>query len=72
MAISIQKNMQKACVLITYAGITLLDPKSKITYEDEEYRLFPLSNRSNKFTLEDSLLCSQDEAEWRFRMIKWR
>ena len=32
----------------TYAGITLLDPKSKVTYEDDEYELFRSPTDPNK------------------------
>ncbi len=36
----------------TYAGITLLDPNSKVTYEDDEYELFRSPTDPNKkFTL---------------------
>ncbi len=32
----------------TYAGITLLDPNSKVTYEDDEYELFRSPTDPNK------------------------
>ena len=39
----------------TYAGITLLDPDSKVTYEDDEYELFRSPTDPNKkYTLEDA------------------
>ena len=39
----------------TYAGITVLDPESKVTYEDDEYELFRSPTDPNKkFTLEDA------------------
>ena len=34
----------------TYAGITLLDPDSKVTYEDDEYELFRSPTDPNKNT----------------------
>ena len=48
----------------TYAGITLLDPKSKITYEDEEYELFRSPTDPNKkFTLEDAFALQRNRFE---------
>ena len=48
----------------TYAGITLLDPKSKITYEDEEYELFRSPTDPNKkFTLEDAFAMQRNRFE---------
>ena len=39
----------------TYAGITLLDPNAKVTYEDDEYELFRTPTDPNKkYTLEDA------------------
>ncbi len=47
----------------TYAGITL-DPNSKVTYEDDEYELFRLTNRSKqKYTLEDACLATGNRFE---------
>ena len=43
----------------TYAGITLLDPDSKVTYEDDEYELFRSPTDPNKkYTLEMLLPCN--------------
>ena len=48
----------------TYAGITLLDPKSKITYEDDEYELFRSPTDPNKkFTLEDAFALQRNRFE---------
>ena len=48
----------------TYAGITLLDPKSKITYKDEEYELFRSPTDPNKkFTLEDAFALQRNRFE---------
>ena len=48
----------------TYAGITLLDPKSKVTYEDDEYELFRSPTDPNKkFTLEDAFALQRNRFE---------
>ena len=48
----------------TYAGITLLDPKSKVTYEDDEYELFRSPTDPNKkFTLEDAFAMQRNRFE---------
>ena len=48
----------------TYAGITLLDPKSKITYEDDEYELFRKPTDPNKkFTVEDAIALQRNRFE---------
>ena len=48
----------------TYAGITLLDPKSKVTYEDDEYELFRSPTDPNKkFTLEDAFAFQRNRFE---------
>ena len=48
----------------TYAGITLLDPNSKVTYEDDEYELFRSPTDPNKkFTLEDAFALQRNRFE---------
>ena len=48
----------------TYAGITLLDPNSKVTYEDDEYELFRSPTDPNKkFTLEDAFAFQRNRFE---------
>ena len=48
----------------TYAGITVLDPKSKVTYEDDEYELFRSPTDPNKkFTLEDAFAMQRNRFE---------
>ena len=48
----------------TYAGITLLDPDSKVTYEDDEYELFRSPTDPNKkFTLEDAFALQRNRFE---------
>lgn len=48
----------------TYAGITLLDPNSKVTYEDDEYELFRSPTDPNKkFTLEDAFAMQRNRFE---------
>ena len=48
----------------TYAGITLLDPKSKVTYEDDEYELFRSPTDPNKkYTLEDAFALQRNRFE---------
>ena len=48
----------------TYAGITLLDPNSKVTYEDDEYELFRSpTNPNKKFTLEDAFALQRNRFE---------
>ena len=48
----------------TYAGITLLDPNSKVTYEDDEYELFRSPTVPNKkFTLEDAFALQRNRFE---------
>ena len=48
----------------TYAGITLLDPDSKITYEDDEYELFRSPTDPNKkYTLEDAFALQRNRFE---------
>ena len=48
----------------TYAGITLLDPNAKVTYEDDEYELFRTPTDSNKkYTLEDAFALQRNRFE---------
>ena len=48
----------------TYAGITLLDPDSKVTYEDDEYELFRSPTDPNKkYTLEDAFALQRNRFE---------
>ena len=48
----------------TYAGITLLDPKAKVTYEDDEYELFRSpSDPNKKYTLEDAFAFQRNRFE---------
>ena len=48
----------------TYAGITLLDPNSKVTYEDDEYELFRSPTDPNKkYTLEDAFALQRNRFE---------
>lgn len=48
----------------TYAGITLLDPKAKVTYEDDEYELFRSpSDPDKKYTLEDAFAFQRNRFE---------
>ena len=48
----------------TYAGITLLDPNSKVAYEDDEYELFRSPTDPNKkFTLEDAFALQRNRFE---------
>ena len=48
----------------TYAGITLLDPNSKVTYEDDEYELFRSpTNPNKKYTLEDAFALQRNRFE---------
>ena len=48
----------------TYAGITLLDPKAKVTYEDDEYELFRSpSDLDKKYTLEDAFAFQRNRFE---------
>ena len=48
----------------TYAGITFLDPNSKVTYEDDEYELFRSPTDPNKkFTLEDAFALQRNRFE---------
>ena len=48
----------------TYAGITVLDPNSKVTYEDDEYELFRSPTDPNKkFTLEDAFALQRNRFE---------
>ena len=48
----------------TYAGITLLDPDSKVTYEDDEYELFRAPTDPNKnYTLEDAFALQRNRFE---------
>ena len=48
----------------TYAGITLLDPDSKVTYEDDEYELFRSPTDPNKkYTLEDAFALQRNRVE---------
>ena len=48
----------------TYAGITLLDPDSKVTYEDDEYELFRSpTNPNKKYTLEDAFALQRNRFE---------
>ncbi|MFQ9597314.1 MAG: C69 family dipeptidase [Streptococcus sp.] len=48
----------------TYAGITLLDPNSKVTYEDDEYELFRSPTDPNKkYTLEDAFAFQRNRFE---------
>ena len=48
----------------TYAGITLLDPNAKVTYEDDEYELFRSPTDPNKkFTLEDAFALQRNRFE---------
>ena len=48
----------------TYAGITLLDPDSKDTYEDDEYELFRSPTDPNKkYTLEDAFALQRNRFE---------
>ena len=48
----------------TYAGITLLDPDSKVTYEDDEYELFRSQTDPNKkYTLEDAFALQRNRFE---------
>jgi len=48
----------------TYAGITLLDPESKVTYEDDEYELFRSPTDPNKkYTLEDAFALQRNRFE---------
>ena len=48
----------------TYAGITLLDPNAKVTYEDDEYELFRTPTDPNKkYTLEDAFALQRNRFE---------
>ena len=48
----------------TYAGITLLDPDSKVSYEDDEYELFRSPTDPNKkYTLEDAFALQRNRFE---------
>ncbi|MTS11162.1 C69 family dipeptidase [Streptococcus parasanguinis] len=48
----------------TYAGITLLDPNAKVTYEDDEYELFRTPTDLNKkYTLEDAFALQRNRFE---------
>ena len=48
----------------TYAGITLLDPNAKVTYEDDEYELFRSPTDPNKkYTLEDAFALQRNRFE---------
>ena len=48
----------------TYAGITWLDPDSKVTYEDDEYELFRSPTDPNKkYTLEDAFALQRNRFE---------
>ena len=48
----------------TYAGITLLDPNAKVTYEDDEYELFRTPTDPNKkYTLEDAFAIQRNRFE---------
>ena len=48
----------------TYAGITLLDPDSKVTYEDDEYELFRSPTDPNKkYSLEDAFALQRNRFE---------
>ena len=48
----------------TYVGITLLDPDSKVTYEDDEYELFRSPTDPNKkYTLEDAFALQRNRFE---------
>ena len=48
----------------TYAGITLLDPDSKVTYEDDEYELVRSPTDPNKkYTLEDAFALQRNRFE---------
>lgn len=48
----------------TYAGITLLDPKTSITYEDDEYQLFRSpTDPDKKFNLKDTFALQRNRFE---------